>query len=127
MALLNAEAITNSINNAGRDHLHNLDMIDANYESAKSQSEINIKSIGIQKQYADLNTEAGMMIKPERLPYNPKPMEPPEHIFLKSQKAIPGFVPAPAMQNIYAPLVEGIGGAASQVIGVDFTKPAFSG
>lgn len=119
-------SINDAINIANRDYNQNLQMIDANYESARSQSELNIQNIGIQKQYADLNTKASMMLKPERLPYNPKPMEPPEHIFLKSQKAIPGFVPSPAMQNIYAPLVQGIGSAASQVIGVDFTKPAFS-
>ena len=115
------QSISNAINIANRDYLQNMDMIKRNYESAKSQSELNIKNIGIQKQYADLNTKAGMMLKPERLSYNPKPQEPPEHIFLKSQKAIPGFVPAPAMQNVYAPLVEGIGGAASQLVGVDFT------
>ena len=63
-----------------------------------------------------------MMLKPEKLPYHPMPQEPPEHIFLESQKAIPGFVPSPAMQNIYAPLVQGLGSAASQVVGVDFTK-----
>ncbi len=126
-ALLQAQGITDAINIANRDYVQNLQMIDANYESAKSQSELNIENIGLQKQYADLNTEAGMMLKPERLPYNPKPQEPPEHIFIKSQKAIPGFVPSPAMQNVYAPLVQGIGSAASQVVGVDFTKPAFSG
>jgi len=100
-------------------------MIDANYESAVSQSELNIENIRLKKQYADLNTEASMMLRPERLPYNPEPMEPPEHIFLKSQKAIPGFVPAPAQQNVYAPLVKGIGSAAGQLAGVNFTKFAF--
>ena len=117
--------INNAIGIANRDYLQNMDVLRANYNSAKAQTEINIKNIGIQKEVADLNTEAGMMLKPEKLPYNPKPMQPPEHIFLESQKAIPGFVPSPAMQNVYAPLVQGIGSAASQLVGVDFTKPAF--
>jgi hypothetical protein len=29
------------------------------------------------------------------------------------------------MQNVFAPLVEGVGGAASQLSGVDFTKLKF--
>lgn len=117
--------INNAIGIANRDYLQNMDVLRANYNSAKAQTEINIKNIGIQKEITDLNTEAGMMLKPEKLPYNPKPMEPPEHIFLESQKAIPGFVPSPAMQNVYAPLVQGIGSAASQLSGVNFNKPGF--
>jgi hypothetical protein len=114
------QSISNAINIANRDYLQNMDMIKRNYESAKGQSELNIKNIGIQKQYADINTRASMMLKPERLSYNPKPQEPPEHIFLKSQKAIPGFVPPPAMQNVFAPLVEGVGAAAGQLSGINF-------
>ena len=102
-------------------------MIDRNYDSAKAQSELNVEYIGLQKEFADLNTRAGMMLKPEKLDYNPKPEEPPEHIFIKSQKAIPGFVPSPAMQNIYAPLVQGVGSAAGQLAGVDFSKGPFGG
>ena len=115
-------SINDAINIANRDYIQNRDVIDRNYESAKAQSELNVLEIGRQKEVADLNTRAGMMLKPEKLPYNPKPQRPPEHIFMESQKAIPGFVPSPAMQNIYAPLVQGLGSAASQVVGVDFTK-----
>jgi len=101
-------SINDAINIANRDYSQNKKVIDANYESARSQSELNIQNIGLQKQYADLNTKASMMLKPERLPYDPKPMESPEHIFIKSQKAIPGFVPSPAMQNVFAPIAQGI-------------------
>ncbi len=121
-AAIQEQGINNAISIANRDYEQNLKVLDANYNSAKAQTELNIKNIGIQKEIADVNTRAGMMLKPEKLPYNPKPERPPEHIFLESQKAIPGFTPSPAMQNIYAPLVQGLGSAASQVVGVDFTK-----
>ena len=121
-AAIQEQGINNAISIANRDYEQNLKVLDANYNSAKAQTELNIKNIGIQKEIADVNTRAGMMLKPEKLPYNPKPEQPPEHIFLESQKAIPGFTPSPAMQNIYAPLVQGLGSAASQVVGVDFTK-----
>ena len=121
-AALRETGVNNAINNANRDYLQNMQVLRANYDSAKKQTEINIRNIGIQKEVADLNTRAGMMLKPEKLPYNPRPERPPEHIFLESQKAIPGFTPSPAMQNIYAPLVQGLGSAASQLVGVDFTK-----
>ena len=118
-------SINDAINIANRDYIQQRDMIDRNYDSAKAQSELNVEYIGLQKEFADLNTRAGMLLKPEKLDYNPKPEEPPEHIFIKSQKAIPGFVPSPAMQNIYAPLVQGVGSAAGQLAGVDFTKGPF--
>ena len=120
-------SINDAINIANRDYIQQRDMIDRNYDSAKAQSELNVEYIGLQKEFADLNTRAGMMLKPEKLPYNPKPQEPPEHIFIKSQKAIPGFVPSPATQNIYAPLVQGVGAAAGQLAGVDFSKGPFGG
>lgn len=119
-AALRETGVNNAINSANRDYLQNMEVLRANYDSAKQQTEINIKNIGIQKEIADVNTRAGMMLKPEKLPYNPRPERPPEHIFLESQKAIPGFTPSPAMQNIYAPLVQGLGSAASQVVGVNF-------
>ena len=119
-AALRETGVNNAINSANRDYLQNMEVLRANYNSAKQQTEINIRNIGIQKEIADVNTRAGMMLKPEKLPYNPRPERTPEHIFLESQKAIPGFTPSPAMQNIYAPLVQGLGSAASQVVGVNF-------
>ena len=117
---LKTASINDAIYSANRDHISNKQIIDANYESAKGQAELNIKNIGIQKEFADLNTQANMMIKPEELPYAPKPKQPPEHIFLESMKAIPGFTPSPAMQNIYAPLVQGVGSAAGHLANIDF-------
>lgn len=117
---LETASINDAINIANRDYIQNRDMIDRNYDSAKAQSELNVKQIGLQKEFADLNTRAGMMLKPEKLDYNPKPKQPPEHIFIESMKSIPGFTPSPAMQNIYAPLVQGVGSAAGQLASADF-------
>ena len=100
--------INDAIGIANRDYLQNMEVLRANYDSAKQQTEINIRNIGIQKEVADLNTEASMMLKPERLPYDPKPMQPPEHIFLKAMKARPGFVPSPAQQSVFAPIAQGV-------------------
>lgn len=114
-ANLREMGINDAINIANRDYLQNRDILDANYNSAKQQTEINIKEIGIQKEVADLNTRASMMLKPERLPYDPKPMEPPEHIFIEAMKAKPGFVPSPAQQNVFAPILQGVAQGAGVI------------
>ena len=116
-AAIQEQSINNAINSANRDHLYNMEVLRANYDSAKQQTEINIRNIGIQKEIADLNTRASMMLKPERLPYDPKPMRPPEHIFMEAMKAEPGFVPAPAQQSIFAPILQGIAQGAGVVSG----------
>ena len=113
-------SINDAINIANRDYIQNRDVIDRNYESAKAQSELNVLEIGRQKEVADLNTEANMMLKPEKLPYDPKPEKPPEHIFLEAMKAIPGFVPSPAQQSVFAPILQGISQGAGVMSGVDF-------
>lgn len=110
-------SINNAIDIANRDYLQNRDVLDANYNSAKQQTELNIKEIGIQKEVADLNTEASMMLKPERLPYDPKPMKPPEHIFIEAMKAKAGFVPSPAQQNVFAPILQGVAQGAGVMAG----------
>lgn len=111
-AAIQEQGINYAIGAANRDYLQNMEVLRANYDSAKAQTEINIESIGIQKEVADLNTEAAMMIKPERLPYDPKPMKPPEHIFMEAMEAIPGFVPSPAQQSVFAPIAQGIASGA---------------
>ena len=111
-AAIQEQGVNNAINSANRDYLQNMEVLRANYNSAKQQTEINIRNIGIQKEVADVNTRASMMLKPERLPYNPKPMKPPEHIFLEAMKAKPGFVPAPAQQNVFAPILQGVAAGA---------------
>jgi len=104
---LQTKSITNALEISERDYKQNLEIIDANYNSAKGQTELNIRNIGFQKKYANLNTKASMMLRPEKLSYDPMPQEPPEHIFLESMKSIKSFTPSPTMQNIYAPIISG--------------------
>lgn len=111
-AAIQEQGINYAIDAANRDYLQNMEVLRANYDSAKAQTEINIEAIGIQKEVADLNTEAAMMIKPERLPYDPEPMKPPEHIFLEAMEAVPGFVPSPPQQSVFAPILQGIASGA---------------
>jgi hypothetical protein len=119
---LNLERIENSIATAEADAEYNNRVMTANMKSFISQTERNIKDIQLQKQVADLNVRESTMIKPERLSYDPAPELPPERIFVERMEAIPGFVPQAAQQSVWAPLIQGGLGAASQLAGVDFTK-----
>jgi len=65
---------------------------------------------------ADVNTQASMMLMPERLSYDPVPQLPPERIFVERMEAIPGYVPPAAQQNVWAPLIQGVGSAAGALM-----------
>tara|TARA_R100001463_G_scaffold1840_3_gene7890 strand:+ start:3234 stop:4763 length:1530 start_codon:yes stop_codon:yes gene_type:complete len=111
--------INDSINNSNRDYINNLAVINANYRSSRANAAMNLRDIGLQRQVADHNTIAAAMIRPERVPYAPEPQEPPEHIFLRSQRARPGFVAQGARQNVLTPLLSGIATAGSALTGVN--------
>ena len=85
------------------------------------QTERNIEQLIQQKKFADLNTFASMMLQPEFGGYDPKPEQTPEREFVKSMKAIPGFVPSAAQQSVFAPLISGIGSAAGSLASVDWS------
>lgn len=121
---LNLERIENSIATAEADAEYNNKVMTANMKSFISQTERNIKDIQLQKQVADLNVRESTMIKPERLSYDPVPTQPPERIIVDRMEVIPGFVPQAAQQNVWAPLIKGIGAGAGALSGVDFSpKP----
>lgn len=111
---LDMERIQNSIDAAEADAEYNNRVMTANMKSFISQTERNIKDIQLQKQVADLNVRESTMIKPERLSYDPVPQLPPEREFVERMEAIPGFVPQAAQQSVWAPLIQGITGGASQ-------------
>ena len=113
---LNLEKINNAIESAEGEVEYNDRIMAANMESSVKQTQRNIEGIIQQKKYTDLNTIASMMLKPEFTGYDPKPEIPPERVFLERQEAIPGFVPNPAQQSVWAPVISGIGSAASSVI-----------
>ena len=99
---LNLERIENSISNAEAEAEGNLKVMRANMQSKIKQANRNVQQIGLERKFADVNTRAGMMIKPARLPYDPKPRLPPERKFVKRLKTIPGFVPQAQQENLWS-------------------------
>jgi hypothetical protein len=114
---LNIERIDNAIENAEAEAVGNLEVMRANMKSTIAQTERNIKQISLDRAYADTNTQANMMLLPERLSYDPPPKLPPERQFVDRMEALPGYVPPPQQQSVWAPIFQGISGAASQVVG----------
>ena len=103
-----------------RDAQFNMRVLDADVASAVEQSIRNRGDIALRKYGADLNTIANTMIRPERLSYDPTPVKPPARIFIEPMEAIPGAVAAPVQQSVFAPLVAGIGSAASSLSKIDW-------
>lgn len=114
---LNLQRIDNAIQNAEAEAEGNLEVMRANMKSNIAQTERNIKQISLDRAYADINTQANMMLMPERLSYDPPPRLPPERQFVDRMKALPGYVPPPQQQSVWAPIFQGISSAASQVVG----------
>ena len=114
---LNLRRIDNTIKNAQTDAQFNLDVMRENMRSTIDQTQRNIEKIRLDRDVADLNTRAGMMLFPDPIPYAPRPELPPERIFVERQKAIPGYVPPAQQQSVWAPLVQGVAGAATSLIG----------
>ena len=124
---LNLQRIDAAISNAENDAQFNMDVMRENMKSTIAQSQRNVRQIGLERRVADVNTRAGMMLFPERLPYTPEPEMPPERIFVEPLKAVPGFVPPAQQQSTWAPLIQGVAGAASSLAGVDFGGSSGSG
>jgi len=117
---LNLERIENTVKNAGEETQFNLDVMRENMKSTINQTKRNIEQVRIDRNVADLNTKASMMLFPERLSYTPAPELPPERIFVEPEKAIPGYVPPATQQNVWAPLVSGVASAAGSLASIDF-------
>lgn len=117
---LNLQRIDNAIKDAEAEAEFNLEVMKANMKSSIKESERNLKQIALERSVADLNTRAGMMLKPDRMPYEPMPEMPPERVFVERMEAIPGFVPPAQQQSTWAPLISGIGGAASSLASANF-------
>lgn len=114
---LNLQRIDNAIQNAEAEATGNLKVMRANMKSTLNQTLRDVEQISLDRQYADINTQANMMLKPERLSYDPPPRLPPERIFVERMEALPGYIPPPQQQSVWAPLFQGFSSAASQVVG----------
>jgi len=104
-----AKAIQSTVAEVGR----NSAILRASLMSAGLQSDRNMRDIAMSKYADDLKARNAMMIEPERLPDIPKPIRPPERIFVEPMAATAGYIPGPANQSTAAPLFAGIGQAAS--------------
>ena len=118
---LNLEKINSAIESAEGEAEYNNRIMSANMKSFIDQTGRNIDELIQQKKYADINTQAAMMLEPEFAGYDPKPKKPPELEFIESMEAIPGFTPSPAQQSVWQPLISGIGSAAGALSGVNFS------
>lgn len=102
---------------AQQDTEFNLRVLDANIAGAIAQSEVNRSQIALNKYGADLNAAAQTMIRPQRLSYEPRPIQPPKRIFVERMEVIPGMAAAPAQQSVWGPIVSGAFGAANAIAG----------
>jgi len=119
-----AKAIQSTIAEQGR----NAAILSASLLSAGRQSQRNMRDIEMGRYADDLQARNAMMIAPERLPDIPQPIKPPERVFVEPMEATAEYIPAPMQQNIFAPLVSGVGSAAQGLMaGYDPSTNKFFG
>ena len=117
-----AKAIQSTIAEQGR----NSAILTASLLSAGQQSQRNMRDIEMGRYADDLKARNAMMIEPERLGDIPKPIAPPERVFVEPMQATASYIPAPMQQSIFAPLISGIAGAAQAGMGaIDPTTGKF--
>ena len=104
-----AKAIQSANAQVGRDRA----VMRASLDSARLQSERNMRDIALGRFIDDQNVMSSMMIRPDRLPDLPAPIQAPERIFVAPIEATEAFVPAPLQQSTFAPIVQGIASAGS--------------
>lgn len=115
-----AKAVQSTMAQVGRDRA----VMSASLNSARIQSERNMRDIALGKFIDDQNVRAAMMVRPQRLPELPKPIQAPERIFVEPIEATAAFIPAPLQQSTFAPIVQGIGQAAGSLMQAEL-KGAF--
>ncbi len=104
-----AKAIQSANAQVGRDRA----VMKASLQSARLQSERNMRDISIGRFIDDQNVMSAMMIRPDRMADLPAPIQAPERIFVAPIEASEAFIPAPLQQSTFAPIVQGIASAGS--------------
>ena len=97
----------------------------ASLDSARAQSARNMRDITMQKFQDDQNVMSSLMIRPDRLPSLPKPIQAPERIFVEPMEVDPMYIAPPVKQSTFAPLVQGIGSAAMSVAKIGTMEGGF--
>lgn len=102
----------------GRD----LAVMSASLTGEIAASNLRMFDISLGKYAADAAVEAARMIRPERLPDIPAPTRPPEPTWLEPMKILPGMAAPAQTQSVFAPLISGIGSAASSLGRIDWNS-----
>ena len=97
-----------------------LAVISASLSGEIAASNLRMFDINLGKYSADAAVEAARMIRPERLPDIPAPTRPPEPVWLEPMKILPGMAAPAQTQSVFAPLISGIGSAASSLGKIDW-------
>lgn len=103
----------------GRD----LAVLDASITGEVNASNLRMFDISLGRYAADARVEAARMLRPERLPDIPAPTRPPEPTWLEPMKILPGMATPAAQQSVFAPLISGIGSAASNLASINWSSP----
>jgi len=115
-----AKSIQSNLAQIGRD----IAVMDASLTGEIKQSTLNMFDISMGRYAADARVEAARMLRPERLPDIPAPTKPPEPTWLAPMKVIPGMAAPAQQQSVFAPLISGIGSAASAFGSIDWNPGA---
>ena len=113
------KSIQSNIAQIGRD----IAVMNASLTGEINQSNLNMFDIQLGRFSADARVEAARMLKPQRLPDIPAPVRPPEPTWVEPMKILPGMAAPAQQQSVFAPLISGIGSAASSLASVDFSSP----
>jgi len=111
-----SKTLQSDIAQIGRD----IAVIDAGIAGEIKESTLNMFDISLGRFAADARVEASRMIRPVRLPEIPAPTKAPEPIWLEPMKVLPGLAAPAQQQSVMAPLISGIGGAASSLASVNW-------
>ena len=117
---INLEKIDLAIDQAEETAEYNQEVIAANMKSVIGQTERDLKQSMLEDMVNRVNIREQQMLPPQRVPYAPEPEMPPERIFVKRMKAIPGFVPPAQQANVWAPLINSGFSAAGQLASIDW-------
>ena len=115
-----AKSIQSNLAQIGRD----IAVMDASLTGEIKQSTLNMFDISMGRYAADARVEAARMLRPERLPDISAPTKPPEPTWLAPMKVLPGMAATPVQQNVFSPLISGIGSAVDAFSSINWNPGA---
>lgn len=113
-----SKSIQSNLAQIGRD----IAVMDASLTGEIKQSNLNMFDVRLGRYAADARVEAARMLRPQRLPDIPAPTKPPEPTWLEPMKILPGMAAPAQQQSVFAPLISGIGSAASNLATIDWNQ-----